>query len=262
MGKTCTNKLVTMSVVKETLGLNKGEFSKKFSAVVENHRTGSKLIGKPRDFILLACRLTDRFSKMANDPTVEVRVKNWKAGPRKVKMIVLVRPADRREQPVGKGQVVDLLYPPKTISTSASTEKKHALAVRAAMRTAVDYQLRAYRKTLKYPLECWHTNSIIRIGTRVDIDHINKPFLQLCDEFVECNGLKYVDIPIVGPPNLKKFKDTILQKAWVLYHECHARLAPSLPKANRAAGSGEYQASEALLGSFAKEDPEDLDIDF
>lgn len=251
-----------MSVAKETLGLNKGEFAKKFSAVVDNHRTGSKLIGKPRDFILTACRLTERFAKMANDTTVEVRVKNWKAGPRKVKMIVLVRPADKREQPVSKGQIVDILYPPKKIATSASDEKKHALAVRAAMRSAVSNQLKAYRKTLRYPLECWHTQAIIRIGTRVDIDHINKPFLQLCDEFLESQELKYVDIPLVGPPNLKKFKDDKLQRAWALYHECHARLAPALPKANRAAGSGEYQASEALLGSFAKEDPNDLDMDF
>jgi hypothetical protein len=53
-----------------------------------------------------------------------------------------------------------------------------------------------------------------------------------------------------------------LQKHWVLWHETHATLAPSLPKANRSAGSGEYQASEALLGSLKKEDPDDVDLDF
>lgn len=251
-----------MSIAKETLGLGKGDFGKKFSDIVNNHRVGSKIIGKPRDFILLACRLTDRWSKVANDPTVEVRVKNWKAGPRKVKMVVLVRPADGREQPVGKGQITDLLYPPRKTVNHASAEKKHSMAVRGAMRTAVDYQLRAYRKTLKYPVECFHTERQIRRGMRLDIDHIGKPFVQLCDEFIEQKGLTYVDIAICGPPNLKRFKDQVLQRAWVLYHEVHARLAPSLPKANRAAGSGEYQASEALIGSFKKTDPDEIDMDF
>ena len=92
--------------------------------------------------------------------------------------------------------------------------------------------------------------------------HVNKPFLQLCDEFVAGENLKYVDIVIVGPPNLKRFKDQKLGKAWVLYHEMHARLAPSTPKANRSAGSGEYQASEALYGSFAGDVEDDVSLDF
>jgi hypothetical protein len=251
-----------MSVAKIALGLNKGEFAKKFSAIVDNHAVNSKLIGKPRDLVLTACRMTERWAKMANDPTVEVRVKNWKAGPRKVKMLVLVRPVDKREQPVTKGQLVDQLYPPRKTVNHASPEKKHALAVRSAMRTAVDYQLKSYRKTLRYPVECFHTQRQIRRGMRLDVDHILKPFVQLCDEFVASFDLKYSDIPLSGPPNLKRFKDAELHKAWQLYHECHARLAPSCPKANRAAGSGEYQASEALIGSFAKTDPDDFDIDF
>lgn len=250
-----------MSVAKEALGLTKGQFSEKFSAIVNNHRLGAKLIGKPREFVLMACRLTDRWSKMANDTTVEVRVKSWKAGPRKVKMIVLIRP-DGREQPVGKGQIVDLLYPPRKTVNHASPEKKHAMAVRASMRQAVDYQLRNYRKTIKFPCECWHTQRPIRLGMRLDIDHIDKPFVELCDMFVAANDLTYTEIPLQGPPNLKKFKDAKLWSAWKLFHEMHARLAPSLPKANRSAGSGTYNASEELLGSFTKQDPDDLDLDF
>ena len=97
---------------------------------------------------------------------------------------------------------------------------------------------------------------------RLDVDHINKPFLQLCDEFIAGENMKYVDITLVGPPNLKRFKDQKLGKAWTLYHECHARLAPSSPKANRSAGSGEYQASEALQGSFEGDPDDDVNLDF
>ena len=251
-----------MSIAREVLGIGKGEFSKKFSDIVNNHRVGSKLLGKPKDFILTACRLTDRWSKVANDPSVEVRIKSVKAGPRKVKMVVLVRTSDGREQPCGKGQIVDQLYPAKKISTSASPEKRHALKVRSAMRAAVDCQLRDWRKTVRFPAECVHTGRQIRKGMRWDVDHIGKPFLQLCDEWVELQGLTYLDLTLIGPPNLKRFKDSKLQAHWSLYHETHATLAPSLPKANRAAGSGEYQASEALLGSLKKGEPDDVDLDF
>lgn len=251
-----------MTAVKIALGLNKGEFSERVSDIVKNHPINAKIIGKPKDLILTACRMTDRWGKMANDPTVEVRIRNWKMGPRKVKTIVLFRPADKREQPVTKGQLVDQLYPPRKTVNHASPEKKHAHAVRAAMRTAVDYQLKEYRKTLKYPVECYHTQRQIRRGMRLDVDHIVKPFVQICDEFVQSFGLTYCDISLIGPPNLKRFKDSEMYDAWKLFHEMHARLAPSCPKANRAAGSGEYQASEALIGSFAKIDDEDIDMDF
>ena len=250
-----------MSIAKETLNLNKGEFSKKISNIIESHRTGSKIIGKPKDFVLTACRLSDRWSKMANEGEVQVRLRNLKIGPRKVKCLHLCR-EDGFEQPVPKGQLVDQLYPVKKIKTSASPEKKHALAVRSAMRAAVDCQLRSYRKVVSFPLECFHTQRQIRKGMTWDVDHIGKPFVQLCDEWVALQELTYLDLTLVGPPNLKKFKDPKLQKHLVLWHETHATFAPSLPKANRAAGSGEYQASEALLGSLKKEDPDDVDLDF
>jgi len=250
-----------MSVAKTALGLGKGEFQKKLGNIVDSHRVGSKLIGKPRDFVLTACRLSTRFSKMANEPEVEVRVRNMKAGPRQVKVIMLKR-EDGFEQPVPRGQLVDQLYPPRKTVRHANPEKKHAMAVRASMRAAVDSQLRDYRKTLKYPVTCYHTERMIRRGMRVDIDHIGKPFVQLCDEFIASQNLTYCEVPLIGPPNMKRFKDSTLWGAWQLYHEMHARLAPSLPKANRGAGAGTYEASEALIGSFAKQSEEDLDIDF
>lgn len=251
-----------MSIAKETLGLNKGEFQKKLGTIVDSHRAGAKIIGKPKEFILLACRLCDRYSKVANEADVEVRVKSMRIGPRKVKCIHLIRPADGREQPVPRGQLVDQLYPPRKTVRHASPEKKHALAIRAAMRTAVDYQLRKFRKSVRMPAECVHTGKMIRLGVKWDVDHIGKPFVQLCDEWVELQGVKYADLVIIGPPNLKKFKDPKLQKHWVLWHEMNATLAPATAKANRAAGSGEYQASEALLGSFAGDEEDDVDLNF
>jgi len=91
-----------MSVAKEALGLNKGEFQKKLSNIVDAHRANSKLIGKPRDFILTCCRLSSRYSKVANEPNVEVRLRSMKAGPRSVKVLHLRR-EDDFEQPEPRG---------------------------------------------------------------------------------------------------------------------------------------------------------------
>ena len=251
-----------MSIAKEALGLNKGEFQKKLGNIVDAHRINSKIIGKPRDFVLTACRLSERFAKVANDPNVEVRLRNMKIGPRKVKCIHLRRTSDNFEQPVPRGQLVDQLYPPRKTVRHAVPEKKHAMAVRAAMRQCVDYQLRNFRKSVRFPAECVHTGRQIRKGMRWDVDHIGKPFVQLCDEWIALHEMTYADVAIVGPPNLKRFKDSKLQNHWVLYHEMNATFAPSLPKANRSQGSGEYQASEELIGSFAGAEEDDVDLDF
>jgi hypothetical protein len=136
-----------MTLGKDTFSLTKGEFSEKFSRIVNAHRAGSKLIGQPRDFVITACRLASKFSKVANEADVEVRLENYPCGPRKVKMIILKRP-DGFKQPVPKNQLVDQLYPPRVTKRAPNLERKHVTAVRAAMRQLVDYQLRAYRKTL------------------------------------------------------------------------------------------------------------------
>lgn len=250
-----------MSAAKEALGLNKGEFTKKLGNVVDAHRANTKIIGKPRDFVLTACRLSSRFSKMANEPNVEVRLRNMKVGPRNVKVLHLKR-EDGFEQPVPRGQLTAELYPPRKTVNHARPEKKHAMAVRAAMRTAVDYQLRQFRKSVRLPAECVHTHKPIRLGIKWDVDHIGKPFVQLCDEWVEMQGLTYIDLSLKGPPNLKKFKDDKLQSHWILWHETHATLAPALSRANRSVGSGLYEANESIIGSWETQDGEGIDLNF
>ena len=249
-----------MALAKETLGLGKGEFSSQIASIIKNHRAGVRVIGSPRDTVLLACRLTDRFSEVANRPDTELRIENCKVGPRKVKMLVMRQGG--KDYPVPKGQLVDQLYPAKKIVTSASPEKRHALAVRATMRRLVDQQLRNYRKTLKYPFECFRSGKMIRMGMKYHIDHVGKPFIQLADEFVAGHNLTYCDIEIYGPPNLKSFRNKGLQTGWQEFHKIHARLAPTLAKENMSSGSGNYNASEALIGTFEGSSEDDVDLDF
>jgi hypothetical protein len=69
-------------------------------------------------------------------------------------------------------------------------------------------------------------------------------------------------LALVGPPNLKKFKDKALNEAWKLYHEDHARLIAVCAAANRSKGSGDYTTPPEVIGSFAKQTDDEIDLFF
>lgn len=250
-----------MGIGKDTFGINKTDFSQKIGKIVQNFRANSKLIGEPKAFIIRCCKLTDQWRKMAEDPEVEVYLRNLDiAGGRKVKMISLERGATR--QPVPKQKLVDSLYPPKRIATSATPEEKHYNAVKAAMRGAVTGQLKAFREGVTLPTICYLSGMKIRLGMKTDVDHIGKTFSEICDCFLAERELCYTDITLVGPPTAKRFKDFSLWLEWQEYHESNARYSLALASANRSKGSDGYATPQELYGSFKAEDPEDLSLDF
>ena len=250
-----------MTLGATTFGLNKSEFSKKLSNIIKNFRANSKLIGEPKEFILRCCKLTERWSKLANDPETVIYLRyNDTAGGRRVKMIYLERGTTK--QPVPKNQILDALYPAKKISTTATPEEKHYNAVKAAMRHAVFYQLKAFRDTVCLPTICCLTGKSIRPGMKTDVDHIGMTFSEISDRFIASQEIKYTDITLKGPPTAKIFTDWTLWEKWVVYHLQYARFALVFSSSNRSKGCGDYQTPKDLIGSFAKETPEDLALDF
>jgi hypothetical protein len=242
-----------MTLGKETFGLNKTEFNEKIGRIIKNFRASSKLIGDPRDFVLRACKLTD--------PDVMVYLRNIDtAGGRKVKMISLERGGTK--QPVPKAKLVSALYPAKKIATTATPEEKHYNAVKAAMRGGVIYQLRAYRDSCSLPCVCYLSGKQIRPGMKTDIDHIGMTFSEICDAFISEKGLKYSLVTLKGPPTAKVFVDSELWGQWITFHMEKARYSITLSSANRSKGADGYTTDPELYGSFAKEDPEDLALDF
>jgi len=250
-----------MSIGKETFDLNKTEFGKKLGKIIQNFRANSRLIGEPKEFVLRACKLTERWSKMANDPEVLVYLRNLEvAGGRKVKMISLERGSTR--QPVPKAKIMDELYPVKKIATTASVEEKHYNAVKAAMRRGITDQLKEFREGIELPTICTLSGLSIRKGMKTDVDHIEICFSEIADTFLEEKGLCYTDISLIGPPTAKKFREQELWEEWAEFHRKKAKYSLVLARANRSKGSDGYKTPEKLYGSFAKEDPEDLSLDF
>jgi hypothetical protein len=250
-----------MSIGRDTFNLNKTEFNQKIGRIIKNFRANSKLISEPREFILRCCRLTDRWSKLSNDPEVLVYLRYIDiAGGRRVKVISLEKGGTR--QPVPKAKLVDALYPPKKIATTATPEERHFNAVKAAMRGGVSYQLKAFRDACAIPCVCYLSGMKIRPGMKTDVDHVGTSFSEICDEFIREKCLNYSRITLKGPPTKKVFADTVLWGEWLEFHEEKARFALTLASANRSKGSAGYETSRELIGSFAKEDPEDLSLDF
>jgi len=245
----------------DTFALNKTQFNEKLGNIIKNHRAASKIIGEPRDFIIRCCKLTERWNKLANDPETAVYLRfNDTAGGRRVKMIYLERGSTK--QPVPKAKLVDELYPVKKIATTATPEEKHYNNVKAAMRGAIYYQLKSFRDSVQLPIVCYLTGLKIRPGTRTDVDHIGMSFSEIADKFLCEKCLDYSAITLKGPPTAKVFSDTKLWEEWVMYHLQHARFSLVCASANRSKGCGDYVTPVELYGSFAKENPEDLALDF
>jgi hypothetical protein len=250
-----------MAIGKETFQLNKGEYTEKLGRVITNHRANSKLVGEPKEFVLRSCRLSDQWLKLAGDPETEVYLRNVDiAGGRKVKMLSLERTGTK--QPVSKSKLVDALYPAKKIATTATPEEKNYNAVKSAMRNGIYYQLRAFRDSVNLPCVCSITGKQIRKGQKTDIDHCGMSFSEIADRFVASKSLTYSDIPLMGPPTGKSFKDKQLWGEWVHFHMANARYSLVCASANRSKGCGSYQTPVELYGSFKSDDPNDLDLDF
>ena len=246
---------------KDTFNLNKTQFSEKLSRIIKNFRANSKLVGEPREFILRCCRLSDTWSKLANDPETSVYLRNIDtAGGRKVKMLSLERGPTR--QPVSKAKLIDALYPAKKIATTATPEEKHFNAVKAAMRYAVKHQLQAFRDACGPANICYLTGLQLRPYSKTDVDHVGLSFAELADRFVAAQNLKYTDITLKGPVTAKRFTDALLRAAWVDFHEENAKFALVCSSANRSKGSDGYSVDSALIGSFQSEDPNCLSLDF
>ena len=250
-----------MTLGKDTFNLNKSEFNQKLSKIITNHRAGSKIIGESKEFIIRCCKLSERWAKLANDSETSVHVRYSEiAGGRRVKMIYLERSTTK--QPVPKNQLIDALYPAKKISTTATPEEKHFNAVKAAMRYAIQHQLKAFRDASGPANICYLTGLKLRPYSKTDVDHIGMPFSEIADKFLQSQNLQYTDITLKGPPTAKVFTDALLRAAWIDFHEENAKFALVCSSANRSKGSDGYSVDSALIGSFKSEDPEDLALDF
>lgn len=216
--------------------MNKKSFSEHWSKLVNKYRCGTEILGKDRKFILEACLKTSTYKKNAEKENIKVKVRNITiARGRRVRMLCLE--LGNQQQPISKSRIVEFIYP-----TKSRTKKKNTYVseVRKSMRFLIKDQIITFRKNAKFPRVCPITNSTIKKGQKVDVDHFFKPFIQIADEFLQNKNLKYTDIKLEGPSTAKVFKDKQLQEEWQTYHKENAHLAILLSSTNRSKGCLDY----------------------
>ena len=230
----------------------KASVAAKLSKIVKSTRLHCRVQGDNKTFILNACRKVERFATVANDPSVWITVEQVRCGIRYVRMLVLHRrePSAKRasRQPCPKAQLLDGLFPSKKrkAQTPKQLAKQKAITVRSAMRVRVEDQIKDFRRSLEFPRFCERTRVELKEWSKVDIDHLGCPFVQLCDEFMKTQNLYYSDIVLKGPPNCKEVQNQGFNKRWEEYHRSEACLGAVDASANRSAGCGHYEPNEAL----------------
>lgn len=246
--------------------MTKSEFEKQISRIVNGTRLKCRVKKSDKQFLIEALKKTSRFNTMANDPTLWITVEKVTAGPRYVRMLVLRRRPDPTKrpsrQPCPKSKLVEAVYPTKVSRKKSENPltkyKNHALKIREVFRSTVADQIRDFRKKLTYPRHCARTQAKLYDWMKIDIDHFNKPFIQICEEFLNSEKLYYSDIQIKGPPNMKELCDKTIENKWKEYHRSNAVLAAVGFKENRSAGSSNYVSDEKLLKSPDKSNHIDL----
>ena len=168
---------------------------------------------------------------------IRYKVRNKKFQAKAVRGIVMVTARSKREIWLGKGKVVDALFPRAKKIPEYKQNRKDALV---AMRQIIEPQIKTFRISVnrqmkKRPMHCPATGGLIEAG-EFHIDH-RYPFKNLVEEWCreEKVDLERIDVYCRGTKCC--FKDTDLAERWFDYHAINAQLQVLSAESNLKKGS-------------------------
>ena len=218
----------------------KGQFEKKWSEVVNTTECNYFIRGDDENFINEVIDLIPKWKGIKDRGVVRYKIRNKKFQGRGVRGIVMITPGSKREVWIGKGQVVDVLFPKAIETPTYIQNKKEALV---AMRQIIEPQIITYRLSVnrqlkKKPIKCLMSGEFISSG-EFHVDH-RYPFKNLVEEWCreERVDLERIDVYCRGTKCY--FRDTSLAESWFDYHMMHAQLQALSAKANLQKGAKYY----------------------
>lgn len=177
---------------------------------------------------------------MKDRGAVKYKIRNKKFQAKAVRGVVMITPRSKREVWLGKGKMVEELFPREIAVPEYRLNKKDALV---AMRQIIEPQIKTFRMSVnrqlkKKPMKCALSGEFINSG-EFHIDH-RYPFKNLVEEWCreEKVDLERVDVYCRGTKCY--FKDTSLAESWFDYHMINAQLQALSAKANLEKGSKYY----------------------
>jgi hypothetical protein len=218
----------------------KSGFEKKWSEVTSATECNYFVRGGDEEFLNAVIDLVPKWKTIKDRGPVRYKIRNKKFQGRPVRGIVMVTSKSKREVWLGKGQVVNALFPRTIAVPEYKQNKKDALV---AMRQIIEPQIKTFRLSVnrqlkKKPLKCAMSGEFINSG-EFHIDH-RYPFKNLVEEWCreEKVDLERIDVYCRGTKCY--FKDSDLAERWFDYHMMNAQLQALSAKANLEKGSKYY----------------------
>ena len=181
--------------------------------------------------------LVPKWKTIRDRGEVRYKIRNKKFQGRGVRGVVMITPKSKSEVWLGKGQVIEALFPREIETPTYVQNKREALI---AMRQIIDPQITTFRKSVnrqlkKKPMRCPISNDFLE-ASMFHIDH-QYPFKNLVEEWCreEHVDLERVDVHCRGTKCY--FRDTDLAERWFDYHMMHAQLQVLSAKANLKKGA-------------------------
>lgn len=219
---------------------NKTSLSKSLSYLLKIYGCNDILDKRHRDFVIDICKDIKAFRTLCNIEGIEIIVKNYSIGSRRVKMLHFNY--GKKSVPIPKGKVIDSLFPKKTLTTK---KVNPSVQVKAAMRKIIHSQIEDFRETVEFPCQCAITqNTLIHWG-QIHVDH-NPTFVELVEGWLIQEDLYFDEIKITGRKNNPRFANKELEKSWYDYHLQHAGLRVTFKKANMSRGADGFSGTQRV----------------
>ena len=206
-------------------------FEKRWSEVVQGTQCNYFVRPPYYDFIHEVVSKIEKWKTLHSREGLKYKIRNKKFQGRAVKGVVMITPRSKREVWLGKGKIVEELFPRKKERPEYKKNRKEALV---AMRQIIEPQIISYRKSvlrqlqgpLGHKIKCAVSGQAINAG-EFHIDH-KYAFKNIVEEFCRDSKIDLENVDVYCRGTKCYFKDTDLAESFFDYHMLLSWLRTSL----------------------------------
>lgn len=230
-------------IQKLTIGTNtysKSALGKKWSEIIKKLPPGTRLSGDDYDFVDECVKRVPKWLKITQKGSnYFYKITSKKFQNKYVNGVALVTPNSAKEVWIGKGQLLDSLFPKKPTPDSEYDKAKVLQALRQIIQPQIDMYRKSIHRQLKsglrYKIRCAITREVLNFG-EFHIDH-KYPFKNLVEDWCKKYGFDLEKIPVYCRGTKCYLKNTEIAESFFDYHLLYAELQPTTSKANLSKGS-------------------------
>ena len=219
----------------------KGKFEKKWTEVVKGTECNFFVRGADEEFICVVVDIIPRCKSIKDKGGGRYKIRNKKFKGRAVRGIVMITPRSKTEVWLGKGKIVDDLFPRSKPVPEYKKNKKNALS---ALRSIIEPQIKMFKQSVNRqlqrgkPLKCSISKEFISAG-EWHADHVY-PFSNLVEEWCREEHIDLENVEVYCKGVKCYLRDTRLAENFFDYHMLHAKLQPLSAVANLQKGKKYY----------------------